>query len=269
MRARDRLAALSAAGRPEGCAGSAQGRRRRPVRARRREEAAAAQPRRALHHLDPATGGGAEARLQREPDDAGGAAALRGGRYGEWRSGPHHLHADRLDHARGGGCRGDPRVHREGVRRPQRAAHATRVFRTRARNAQEAHEAIRPTSVGRTPESLAKVLPKDQAKLYELVWKRTVACQMKHATIDTVAVEFTCGAEPRPDSPVPDDLLRATGSSVADPGFLAVYEEGLDDKAAEKERRLPPSRRAKSSGSRRCGRSSTSPSRRRATPRRP
>ena len=115
-----------------------------------------------------------------------------------------------------------------------------RVFRTRARNAQEAHEAIRPTSVARTPESLAKVLPKDQAKLYELVWKRTVACQMLHATIDTVAVEFTCGAEPRPDSPVPDDLLRATGSSVADPGFLAVYEEGLDDKAAEKERRLPP-----------------------------
>ena len=117
---------------------------------------------------------------------------------------------------------------------------APRAFRTRARNAQEAHEAIRPTSVARTPESLAKVLPKDQARLYELVWKRTVACQMLHATIDTVAVEFTCGAEPRPAAPVPGDLLRATGSSVADPGFLAVYEEGLDDKAAEKERRLPP-----------------------------
>ncbi len=115
-----------------------------------------------------------------------------------------------------------------------------RVFRTRARNAQEAHEAIRPTSVGRTPESLAKVLPKDQARLYELVWKRTVACQMKHATIDTVAVELTCGAAPRPAAPLPDDLLRATGSSVADPGFLTVYEEGIDDKAAEKERRLPP-----------------------------
>ena len=115
-----------------------------------------------------------------------------------------------------------------------------RVFRTRARNAQEAHEAVRPTSVGRTPESLAKVLPKDQARLYELVWKRTVACQMLHATIDTVAVELTCGADPRPAAPVPDDLLRATGSSVADPGFLAVYEEGVDDKAAEKERRLPP-----------------------------
>ena len=115
-----------------------------------------------------------------------------------------------------------------------------RVFRTRAKNAQEAHEAIRPTSVGHTPASLVKVLASDQAKLYELVWKRTVACQMRHATIDTVAVEFTCGAEPRPAAPVPDDLLRATGSSVAVPGFLAVYEEGLDDKTVEKERRLPP-----------------------------
>ena len=115
-----------------------------------------------------------------------------------------------------------------------------RIFRTRAKNAQEAHEAIRPTSVARTPESLAKVLASDQAKLYELIWKRTVACQMRHATIDTVAVEFTCGANPRPDVPVPDDLLRATGSSVAVPGFLVVYEEGLDDKKAEKEKRIPP-----------------------------
>ena len=115
-----------------------------------------------------------------------------------------------------------------------------RVFRTRAKNAQEAHEAIRPTSVGHTPASLVKVLASDQAKLYELVWKRTVACQMRHATIDTVAVEFTCGAEPRPAASVPDDLLRATGSSVAVPGFLAVYEEGLDDRTVEKKRRLPP-----------------------------
>jgi len=114
-----------------------------------------------------------------------------------------------------------------------------RVFRTRARNAQEAHEAIRPTAVARTPGSLAKVLGTDQGKLYELIWKRTVACQMRHATIDTVAVEFTCGAKPRPASPVPDDLFRATGSSVAVPGFLTVYEEGLDDKKGEMERRIP------------------------------
>ena len=115
-----------------------------------------------------------------------------------------------------------------------------RVFRTRAKNAQEAHEAIRPTSVMRTPESLGKRLAGDQAKLYELIWKRTVACQMRHATIDTVAVDLTCGADPRPDAPVPDDLFRATGSTVAVPGFLAVYEEGRDDRKAEKERRLPP-----------------------------
>ena len=115
-----------------------------------------------------------------------------------------------------------------------------RVFRTSARNAQEAHEAIRPTSVERTPGSLSGALVPDQARLYELIWKRTVACQMRHATIDTVAVELTCGAAPRPDSPVPDDLFRATGSTVAVPGFLAVYEEGLDDRKAEQERRLPP-----------------------------
>ena len=115
-----------------------------------------------------------------------------------------------------------------------------RVFRTSARNAQEAHEAIRPTSVERTPGSLAKSLARDQARLYELIWKRTVACQMRHATIDTVAVELTCGAKPWDAPSVPDDLFRATGSTVAVPGFLAVYEEGRDDRKAEQERRLPP-----------------------------
>ena len=135
-----------------------------------------------------------------------------------------------------------------------------RAFRTSARNAQEAHEAIRPTSVERTPGSLAKSLARDQFRLYELIWKRTVACQMRHATIDTVAVELTCGANPwrgdsgsdapvpatesKSDLSVPDDLFRATGSTVAVPGFLAVYQEGRDDrkddKIAEQERRLPP-----------------------------
>ena len=131
-----------------------------------------------------------------------------------------------------------------------------RVFRTSARNAQEAHEAIRPTSIERTPGALVKSLARDQARLYELIWKRTVACQMRHATIDTVAVDLACDAKSpdssipvRPpdsklDSPVPDDLFRATGSTVAVPGYLAVYEEGRDDRKgdrnAEQERRLPP-----------------------------
>ena len=107
-----------------------------------------------------------------------------------------------------------------------------RTFKTKSKNAQEAHEAIRPTSVVRTPDSLKGSLDKDQMRLYELVWKRTVACQMIHATIDTVALEIGCGD---------GNILRATGSTVVDPGFLAVYEEGVDDsKSDEKERRLPP-----------------------------
>ena len=106
-----------------------------------------------------------------------------------------------------------------------------RTFKTKAKNAQEAHEAIRPTSVARTPESLKGSLAGDQMRLYELIWKRTVACQMKHATIDTVAVEISCGE---------GNIFRATGSTVVDPGFLAVYEEGVDDSKSDgKERRLP------------------------------
>ncbi|NIR27965.1 MAG: type I DNA topoisomerase [Gammaproteobacteria bacterium] len=106
-----------------------------------------------------------------------------------------------------------------------------RLFRTKAKNAQEAHEAIRPTSIERTPGSLSQRLNRDQRRLYELIWQRTLACQMQHATIDTVAVDLECGAE---------NGFRATGSTVVDPGFMTVYEEGIDDaKKAEADRRLP------------------------------
>jgi DNA topoisomerase-1 len=109
-----------------------------------------------------------------------------------------------------------------------------RFYKTKAKNAQEAHEAVRPTSVSRTPESVKAHLNKDQMKLYQLIWMRTVACQMIHATIDTVGVDLACGD-------LTEDLFRATGSTVADPGFLLVYEEGQDDgKAEENERKLPP-----------------------------
>jgi DNA topoisomerase-1 len=107
-----------------------------------------------------------------------------------------------------------------------------RVFKTKAKNAQEAHEAIRPTTVTRTPESLKPHLNNDQLKLYQLIWKRTVACQMQHATIDTVGADLGCG-----DSAV--DLFRATGSVIADPGFLLVYEEGRDDVKGDDDRMLP------------------------------
>lgn len=113
---------------------------------------------------------------------------------------------------------------------------AAQVYKTKSKNAQEAHEAIRPTSALRKPESVRAYLSDEQYKLYELIWKRTVACQMKPALIDTVSVELACGA---------DNAFRATGSTIADPGFLAVYEEGKDAKGADDDdegRRLPPLR---------------------------
>ncbi|MCP5142607.1 MAG: DNA topoisomerase I [Chromatiales bacterium] len=107
-----------------------------------------------------------------------------------------------------------------------------RTYQTKAKNAQEAHEAIRPTSVMRTPEELRGHLAADQLKLYDLIWKRAVACQMQHATIDQVAVDFAAGE---------GNLLRATGSTIADPGFMRVYREDFDDAKPEDsdERMLP------------------------------
>ncbi len=107
-----------------------------------------------------------------------------------------------------------------------------RLYKTKAKNAQEAHEAIRPTSVIRVPETLKEFLNPEQYKLYDLIWKRTVASQMVSATIDTVAVDLDCGGV---------GLFRANGSVVVDPGFMLVYKEGLDDsKAEEDDRLLPP-----------------------------
>ena len=111
------------------------------------------------------------------------------------------------------------------------------VYRTKSKNAQEAHEAIRPTSAMRTPREVAAFLSDDQRKLYELIWKRTVACQMIHATLNTVSVDFDLKHVKGGDA-----AFRATGTTVIDPGFLAVYEEGRDQKSAEDDdegRRLP------------------------------
>jgi DNA topoisomerase-1 len=111
------------------------------------------------------------------------------------------------------------------------------VYRTKSKNAQEAHEAIRPTSAMRTPREVAQFLNDEQRKLYELIWKRTVACQMIHATMNTVSVDFDVKHVKGGDA-----AFRATGTTVVDPGFLAVYEEGRDQKTAEDDdegRRLP------------------------------
>ena len=108
------------------------------------------------------------------------------------------------------------------------------LYKTRSKNAQEAHEAIRPTSAARTPDSVAAYLNPDQQKLYELIWKRTVACQMIPATLNTVSVDLAAGER---------HAFRASGTTVVDPGFLAVYEEGKDvvaEEDADEGRRLPP-----------------------------
>lgn len=109
-----------------------------------------------------------------------------------------------------------------------------RQFKNRSKNAQEAHEAVRPTSVAYTPELLKGSLDDDQMKLYTLIWKRTMACQMVPAVFDTVAIELAAGAE------ADGHRFRANGSVLVEPGFMAVYQEGQDDKADDDGDRLLP-----------------------------
>jgi len=103
-------------------------------------------------------------------------------------------------------------------------------YKTKSKNAQEAHEAIRPTSASRAPEKIKPCLTNDQFRLYELIWKRTLASQMTPAKMDTVAVEFDCGK---------DASFRANGSVVTFPGFLAAYEASKPEREKKKESRLP------------------------------
>lgn len=107
-----------------------------------------------------------------------------------------------------------------------------RTFKTKSKNAQEAHEAIRPTSPEYIPDEIKRSLTADQYKLYNLIWKRTVACQMNQALIDQLSIDLSCGEGNR---------LRATGSTIAYPGFMKVYLEGVDDgKQTDKDEKLLP-----------------------------
>ena len=105
------------------------------------------------------------------------------------------------------------------------------VYRSSAKNAQEAHEGIRPTSIARTPDSVAPYLNDEQRKLYEMIWKRAIASQMTPAKFDTVAVDFNVGGS--------GNVFRATGQTMVFPGFFAVYHEDQDDTVEEEEKRLP------------------------------
>ena len=116
---------------------------------------------------------------------------------------------------------------------------APRLYKSKAKNAQEAHEAIRPTSIARTPDSLKGRLEDDQWRLYDLIWKRTVASQMENAIMDRMSVDISDGTD--------DVILRANGSVVAFDGFLTLYHEDRDDEETidpdeddGNDRRLPP-----------------------------
>jgi len=109
------------------------------------------------------------------------------------------------------------------------------VYKSKSKNAQEAHEGIRPTGIARTPEDMKKYLESDQYKLYTLIWKRTVACQMVPAKFDTVAINMV------PANDAGTGVFRANGSTLVEPGFIAVYQEGTDDvKDDEADKSLPP-----------------------------
>ena len=109
-----------------------------------------------------------------------------------------------------------------------------RQFKTKSKNAQEAHEAVRPTSVARHPDDLKGVLEDDQYRLYSLIWKRTMASQMVPAVFDTVAIDFAAGPE------ADGHVFRANGSVLVEPGFIAVYQEGRDDAKDDEGDKLLP-----------------------------
>ncbi|MDC0864596.1 type I DNA topoisomerase [Rickettsiaceae bacterium] len=106
-----------------------------------------------------------------------------------------------------------------------------RIYKSKSKNAQEAHEAIRPTNIGLMPDQCKNILDKDQLALYDLIWKRTIACQMENVIVDMVGANL-----------ISDDknfTARATGSTIAFDGFYKVYQEGVDDTKEEKNKTLP------------------------------
>ncbi len=122
-----------------------------------------------------------------------------------------------------------------------------RVFKSKSKNAQEAHEAVRPTSIARTPQELKAYLSSDQLRLYTLIWKRTVASQMAQAIFDATTVDIATSypeefvASYPSEKPLSSYTLRASGQVIKFPGFMALYIEGTDNGDDEnKEGLLPP-----------------------------
>jgi DNA topoisomerase I len=108
-----------------------------------------------------------------------------------------------------------------------------RRYQGKVKNAQEAHEAIRPTDLSSLPDDVRRFLDTDQARLYELIWKRTIASQMASAELERTTIDITAR------SPEGEAILRATGSVIRFDGFLTLYQEGRDDEDDEEGGRLP------------------------------
>jgi DNA topoisomerase I len=128
------------------------------------------------------------------------------------------------------------RIHIEKVYGKDYLPEEMRLYKTKAKNAQEAHEAIRPTDIARHPKDVAEYLDPTQLKLYELIWKRTIASQMASAILDQVSADIS--------NPEKSVIFRANGSTIRFDGFLKVYQEGRDEEANEDEEEdekiLPP-----------------------------
>ena len=188
-----------------------------------------------VHHFDPAAGGVAEARSRAGAHHADFPAPLRRPRRRRRRvASSAYMRTDGVDLA------------------PEAVASARRViakdfgdnyvpsaprkYTAKAKNAQEAHEAIRPTDMTKRPRDVARHLEPEQAKLYELIWTRTIACQMESAELERTTVDILAEAGARKLE------FRATGQVVRFPGFLALYQEGRDDEEDEESSRLPAMR---------------------------
>jgi len=114
-----------------------------------------------------------------------------------------------------------------------------RIYKNKSKNAQEAHEAIRPTDLRRHPKDMARKLETDQARLYELIWTRTLACQMESAELERTTAEIEASVT-APSAPYKLVNLRATGTVVKFDGFLTLYNESRDDDFEDEDaRRLP------------------------------
>ena len=184
-------------------------------------------PAAALHHLDPPAGGIAQARLLAAPHHAARPATLRRRRYGRRGRRPHHLYANRRRADRAGGRRRRPPPRDQALWRSYVPA-SPRQYEAKAKNAQEAHEAIRPTDFSKEPDKVSRYLEDDAARLYKLIWQRTLASQASSAEIERTTAEIdVTGKDGKPYG------VRATGSVIRFDGFLKIYEEGIDDAVGE------------------------------------